>query len=182
MNGPLDLKLFKNKYFVIGGAIKDNTYDTVYPRGCLLVIDKNNISTVLTTSIKIDRGLGASIAKIYDYDVSEDSNVVISLISIGAVVSEVGLVWGMAGDGHHNEIYKHSFSEANGSLTKTGGFTWNVGYMDTCDTLDLFGNFFYLSCGFWLPNASDGSLPLVAKFNLATMAYSYSYYMGFDLA
>ena len=54
--------------------------------------------------------------------------------------------------------------------------------MDTCDTIDIYGSFFYVSCGYWLPNAGDGSLPLVAKFNLATMAYTYSYYMGFDLA
>jgi len=53
--------------------------------------------------------------------------------------------------------------------------------MDTCDTIDAFGNFFYVSCAYWEPNDDDGSLPLLAKFNLATMAYTYSYYMGFDL-
>jgi len=54
--------------------------------------------------------------------------------------------------------------------------------MDTCDTIDIYGDSFYISCGYWLPNASDGSLPLLAKFNLAAMTYTYSYYMGFDLA
>jgi len=153
--------------------------------GAILVIDKNNISTVLTTSIKINRSNFGYLAllRFTTTTLSEDSECcALTHINWRTVASEVGLVWGMAGDGHHNEIYKHSFSETNGSLTKTGGFTWNVGYMDTCDTIDIYGSFFYVSCGYWLPNASDGSLPLVAKFNLATMAYTYSYYMGFDLA
>ena len=119
MNGPLDLKLFKNKYFVIGGAIKDNTYDTVYPRGCILVIDKNNISTVLTSSIKAKRKLTSFtwIIKVWDYDVTDDSEVVLTLLSIGETTGASGMVWGMAGDGHHNEIFKHSISESNGSLS-----------------------------------------------------------------
>jgi len=55
MNGPVDLKIFRNKYFVTVGAIMDSTYEALTPLGCLLIINKSNISTVLTSSIKTDK-------------------------------------------------------------------------------------------------------------------------------
>ena len=95
----------------------DSTYDSTYPRGCILVIDKNDISTVLTTSIKMAQTLGTWVVKVYDFDVSNDSELVLSLVSIGETTGTTGMAWGMSGDGHHNEIYKHAISELNGSLT-----------------------------------------------------------------
>lgn len=53
--------------------------------------------------------------------------------------------------------------------------------MDTCDTLDVVGDLFFISCGYWEVDANDGTLPYVAKFNLLTFDYIYTYYMGFDL-
>jgi len=113
------LKIFRDKYFVTAGAIKDSTYDSAYPRGCLLVIDKADISTVLSTSIKTYRTYPsyAWLIKFWDFDVSEDSAVVLSLISIGETTGAAGMVYGMMGDGHHNKVYKHAISETTGALT-----------------------------------------------------------------
>ena len=61
----------------MAGAIMDSTYDATYPKGCLLVIDKNSLGTVLTTSLRIQ-----SMASLpYDFDVSEDDDVLITLMT-----------------------------------------------------------------------------------------------------
>jgi len=48
-------------------------------------------------------------------------------------------------------------------LTYVTKITWNEAFMDTCDTLNIHDGFFYISCGYWEVDASDGTLPFVAK-------------------
>jgi len=60
------------------------------------------------------------LVKMYDIDVSNDYGIVLSLLTFGDKTGDPGMVSGMTGDGHHNEIFKHSISESNGSLTLTG--------------------------------------------------------------
>jgi len=119
--------------------------------------------------------------RFYDFDISDSHEKLVTLLTIGEGTGAPGMEMGMSGDGHHNEVHFYTISELDGSLTHISGITWNVGYMDTCDTLDIHGDYFYISCGYWLPNDDDGSLPLLAKFSLTTYLYEYTYYMGFDL-
>lgn len=190
MNGPAMIESFKDKFLIIGGAIKDSTYNAQYPVGCLLVFDKTDLSSVHLSSVKYGyffRELWR--VKPYDMGISETHNVLMVLASIGesanAVLAPETLVLGgplgRMGDGHHNEVFKYSVSEIDGSLTQIGYFTWNEKDMDTCDTLDVAGDLFFISCGYWEVDADDGTLPYVAKFNLLTLDYIYTYYMGFDL-
>jgi len=60
-------------------------------------------------------------------------------------------------------------------------FTWNEAFMDTCDTLNIYAGYFYISCGYWEVDAADGTLPFVAKLQVSNMAYVFTYFMGFDL-
>ena len=144
---------------MMAGAIMDSTYDATYPKGCLLVLDKNSIGTVLTTSLRID-----TLASLpYDFDVSDDDDVLMTLITKASGPPDLPLIYGLSGDGHHNEILKHSINPSTGALSYVTKITWNEAWMDTCDTLNIHAGFFYISCGYWEVDASDGTLPFVAK-------------------
>lgn len=117
MNGPGMIESFKNKFLIIGGAIFDSTYDSVNPRGCILVFDKNDLGSVLTSSIKFTSPHPLDRSKPYDIGISEDHNLLITLLSMGESPDARGGDFGRMGDGHHNEIFKHSISETDGSLT-----------------------------------------------------------------
>jgi hypothetical protein len=70
MNGPRKLAMFDDQYLISSGAIMDSNYDSTYPRGVLFVFDKDDISTVLTTSLKLATDGAAGMNKFYGFDVS----------------------------------------------------------------------------------------------------------------
>lgn len=167
-SGPRRMKLFENNYLIVGGALHETSYDATVPRGVILSIDKSDLTSISPSSVILVKDWGNWEPIPYDLDIDETKKVLLSLITISTPTSVADGVVGRSGDGHHNEVLKHSISSVDGSLTYVSTFTWNEAYYDTCDTLNIAGEFFYISCGFWEADAADGTLPYVAKLNVDT--------------
>jgi len=80
-NGPDKMLVYNDQFIVMGGAVFDSTYDGSNARGGVFVFDKNDISTILSTSLRLKFTTGNYAAKAYDLDVSETYDCVILLVS-----------------------------------------------------------------------------------------------------
>lgn len=116
-NGPGMIEGYKGQFLLIGGTIKDSTYDTNHPRGCILVFDRTDLSAPLTTSLKFSSHHPADRVKPYDMGVSEEEDIFMVLLSIAVSAEFNDLYIGRMADGHHNEIIQYSVSETDGTLT-----------------------------------------------------------------
>jgi hypothetical protein len=140
------------------------------------VFDKSDISTVSTKSILYLAGGTGSKGKAYSFDVSETYDKVMVISNAAYPDPDDGIYYeGRTGDGHHPEIGKWSISTVDGTMAREAVWYWNAATMDVCDTLSIYGDDFYVSCGFWEVTRTDGVLPMVARFDIATMTYAKHY-------
>lgn len=165
--GASKMLIYNDQYLVVGGTVMDTTLDSDKPLGGIFYFDKSDISTVLAESQQTRQHETAISwrCKAYDLAISEDADQLVALV--GAAVgynSNTEVHYGRQGDSHHNVFYVYDLDETTLSPNLVHHATWNDAYMDVCDTLDIIGDFFYVSCGYWEVKALDGVLPMVVKF------------------
>lgn len=156
----------------------DDTYNVNYPLGSLLVFDKLDTSTVLTSSYKLRIGATEYEKNIpYDFDLKEDDGTLIVLNNAAFGNWGTSVLYGQMADSHGPFLHRLTISSSDGSLTHQAAFFWDENIVDAGETVNIVGDYFYFSAGVWDGKRSDQVLPMLIKVKISDFDHDKTFYM-----
>lgn len=67
------MKMYADKYLIVSGTLKDDYYNNERPLGTLMIFDKTDTSTVISSSPKFYGGDSDAMRSVpYDFDIKKD--------------------------------------------------------------------------------------------------------------
>ena len=136
------MRVFRDQYLVVNGAFFDSRNDAVYPRGCILVFDMDDLAAGLKWSIKAKSESDVYRYTIMDVGISETKNTLVFIATPSYKFKDENgdwqIVFGRTGDAHHPVVFKVAISSGE-PMTRTvsDSLTWNESKYDICDTLTV---------------------------------------------
>lgn len=67
--------IYNDQFLMMSGTLMDSNYHAIFPLGGIFVVNKDDVGTVLTTSLRNTQNVWLP----YDFDVSNSDNILLSL-------------------------------------------------------------------------------------------------------
>lgn len=158
--GPQSIQMYKNQFLIVSGFVEDTNYSSDWPYGGFFVFDKNNMGSASVNSIRYGNNIdlwGGWIEHYfpYDFDIDQDNDFLVAVVSSSAkptfFLSQRFVEGKIArsGDTHDVRVDKYTLNNANGQLTFSQNLGIDVDQVDSCETVSIYSDKFYVICGFF---------------------------------
>lgn len=153
--GPRKMKMYDDKYLIVTGTIMDDTYNSDRPLGTIMVFDKSDISTILSSSPKYIEGDSDIWRRTpYDFDIEQKTGTLLVLVNSAFGDWATDMVFGRMSD-THNPVLTKSTINSDGAIIFQDLVVLESGVIEGCDSVTIEGAYCYVPCGAFATHATN---------------------------